>query len=116
MTTYVRVLVSSNNHGHGIPADVGVNLDLHISVARIFGLESRRNRVDVLRVCRVREVDSLFSSLLDQGFNEEVCAVIAFVADHAGECILPFPGFLGVRIDALTGSGIHFVFCRHAAS
>ena len=116
MTTHVRVFVSSNNHGHGIPADIGVNLDLHISVARIFRLECRRNGVDVFGVGRVGQIDSLFSSLLDQGFNEEVCAVIAFVADHAGECILPFPGFLGVRIDALTGSGIHFVFCRHAAS
>jgi hypothetical protein len=36
----VGVLVGAHDHGHRVPADVGVELDLHVRVARVAGLRS----------------------------------------------------------------------------
>jgi hypothetical protein len=34
----VGVLVGADDHRHRVPADIGVNLDLHVRIARVLGL------------------------------------------------------------------------------
>jgi hypothetical protein len=49
----IGVLVGAHDHRHGVPADVGVDLDLHVAIARVLGLLVDRNGVDVFGVGRV---------------------------------------------------------------
>ena len=65
MTAHVGMFISANNHRHGVPANIGVNLDLHVRIARILGLQRRRNRVDVFRGCRVGDINALAARFRD---------------------------------------------------
>src|SRR5574343_449266 len=55
----VGVLVGADDHGHCVPADVGVNLDFHVGIARVLGLLLDRNGVDVLGIGRVGDVHAI---------------------------------------------------------
>jgi hypothetical protein len=97
----VGVLVGAHDHDHGIPADVGVDLDFHVRIARILGLLIGRNGVDVFGVGGVRNVDTVLARLTNQFFDQEMGPVSPFLGDDAFQGIDPFAGFLRVGI----GSG-----------
>ena len=69
MAAYVGMFIGAHHHCHGIPANIGVNLDLHIGIARIFGLKRSWNRVDVFGVGRVGKINTLFARLIDERFD-----------------------------------------------
>jgi hypothetical protein len=94
----VAVLVGAHDHRHGVPADVVVNPDFHVGIARILGLLIDRNGVDVFGGGAVGDVDSLLARLGNQAFDQEVSALGAFLLDHAAQRVLPFLGLLRVGI------------------
>ena len=125
MATDVGVLVGAHDHGHGVPADVGVDPDLHVRVARVLGLLVDGDGVDVFGVGRVGDVDAVLAGLADQFLDQVVGAVGAFLADDTLQRLHPFSGFGRVGIRRV-GQGIRLVghgsspmlvfvlFCRRA--
>jgi hypothetical protein len=98
MAADVAVLVGAHDHRHGVPADVVVNPDFHVRVAGIFRLPLDWNGVDVFGSGAVRDVDSLLARLCNQAFDQKMGTIRTFLVDHAAKRVLPFLGFLGVRI------------------
>src|SRR6185369_13933733 len=94
----VGVLVGAHDHGHGVPADIGVNLDFEVGVAGVFGLAVDRDGVDVFGVGRVGDVDPVFAGLTDQFLDQVMGAFGAFLSDDAIEGISPFLGFLRIYV------------------
>jgi hypothetical protein len=108
----VGILVGTNDHGHGVPADVVVNLDFEVGIARVFRLLVDRNRIDVFGCCAVGDVDSLFARLLDHAFDQVVRTVGAFLVDDATERVLPFLRFLRIGVNAADRLGVLGLCCH----
>ena len=94
----VGVLVGAHDHGHGVPADVGVNLDFHVGIARVLGLLVDRDGVHVLGIGRIRNVDAVLAGLADQLVDQVVGAFGAFLGNHAFKGVNPFLCFLRIYI------------------
>ena len=85
MPAHVGIAVGTYHHGHRIPADVRVDLDFQIGVARIRRLQFDRDGVDVGGVGRIGNVNAVFSGLFDQGLEERVRPLRAFVFEDGVE-------------------------------
>ncbi len=113
MAADVGVLVGANDHRHGVPADVGVNLDFHVRVARVLGLMLGRNGVDVFGIGRIRNIDTVLARLPDQLLDQKMGTIGTFLCDDAFQCLHPFTGFLGVCIH---GGGLWILLVGHCSS
>ena len=108
--------VGPHDHRHRVPADVRADalLDRGIPRKRLFLV--RRDRVQVGRVGRIRDVRALAARLVDQRFEQEVRALGTFALEHRFEGVEPLSGFgrvVVVRRDV--GNGGHcclLVWCR----
>jgi hypothetical protein len=97
----VGVLVGTHDHGHRVPADVGVNLDFHVRIARVLGLLVGGNGVDVFGVGRVRQIDTGPAGLADDLLDQVMGAIGAFLSDDAINGVHPFFGFLRIKISGV---------------
>ena len=98
MAADVGFLVGAHDHGHGVPADVAVNLDFHVRIAGVFRLLIGGNGVDVFGIGRVGQINAGFAGLADDLFDQVVSALSAFLGDDAIERLHPFFGFLGIYV------------------
>ena len=94
----VGVLVRPHDHRHGVPADVGVQLDLHVRIARVGRLLLGGDGVDVLGGGRVRDVHPFLARGGDQGLDQVVGAGKTFVRYNTFQRFDPFRSFTDVDI------------------
>ena len=81
-----------------VPAVDVAQLLLELDVTGVLGLLIRGDRVHVVRGERVRQVQVLVASVLDQALHHLGGAVDAAVLDESVERVEPLPGLLRVRI------------------
>lgn len=109
MAADIGVFVGPDDHGHGVPADVGVDLDLHVRVAGVFGLLFYGDGVDVFGVGAVGDFCTHVACFGDDGFDEVMGSVRTFFFDDCFYCVDPFLGFLGVIVYKI---GNHWQLCH----
>ncbi|EXI73802.1 MAG: hypothetical protein AW07_02489 [Candidatus Accumulibacter sp. SK-11] len=107
VATDVAVPVGAHHHRHRIPADVVVDADFHVGIARVLRLPLDRNRVHVLGRRAVGDVDPFLARLANQSLDQEMGTFGPFLIDDAAQRVLPFLGFLRVGI---AGAGRQRVF------
>ena len=90
--------IRAHHHRHRVPADDAADAPFHVRVAGALGLQLRRNRVDVLRGRRERQVAAGAARFVDEFFEQVVRAFGAFGADHGLDGFEPVAGFGRIRI------------------
>ncbi|MNZ93192.1 hypothetical protein D3C78_1122500 [compost metagenome] len=87
------VLVGLDDHGHGVPAHVRTDTRFQFQVARMRGLQARRNRVDVSGIRRERDVGAGTTGFVDQAFQQVVRALRPFAIKDCRQGFEPLLGF-----------------------
>ncbi|MNX69961.1 hypothetical protein D3C86_1011960 [compost metagenome] len=98
VAAHARGLAGSQHHGHGIPAQVGVQPLLDADIARKGGLARGADRVHVGGDARRRIASIVRAILLDQLIQQVMRARPAFVGQHGLHGFQPFLGFLRVSV------------------
>ena len=108
------VLVGTNHHRHRIPANVGADALLELHVAGAWHFEVRRDRIEISRVRRKRDVGPRAAGLLDELLQQRLRALRALACDHPLQRIQPLPRFLRIRV--IGGTTNLFGYCIHRMS
>ncbi len=95
---FARLAVGTNNHRHRIPANQATDAPFHVRIAGHLGFELRRNRVDVFRSRRKRQVPTGAARGIDHAFEQEMRAIGTVGGDDRIEGLTPFPGFDRIQI------------------
>ncbi|MNT43063.1 hypothetical protein D3C72_1795140 [compost metagenome] len=106
MAAHARSLARPQHHGHGVPAQVGVQPQFDAHVARKRRLRRRRDGVHVGRHARRRIPAVGRAVLVDQLVQQIVRARQALVGQHGLHGFQPFLGFLRVGVDRVD-RGVH---------
>jgi hypothetical protein len=90
--------IGTYDRRHRVPAHIRANALLDRGIAGRALFKVRRDRVDVGRVGRVRDVRAGAARLVDQPFEQEVRTVRTFSFQHRVQRFEPLLGFERVRI------------------
>ncbi len=96
-----KVAIGPHDHRHRVPADDALDPPLDLPVARINRLLVDRDRIDVGRVGRKRQLDALLMSVLVQHRQQILHALRTFALQHIFQRIEPLTRFR--RIDVAAG-------------
>src|SRR3954469_6386523 len=94
----VVVLVRAHHHHHRVPAANGADALLVRDIAGRRLLHVRRNRVDVRRIRRERNVRARAARLVDQPLKKKMRTLGTFALEHRLERIEPFLRLLRIGI------------------
>src|SRR6266403_5568296 len=87
------MLVRPQHDRQRVPADEGTDPVLDRAVARMAFLSFRRDRIEVRRICRVRNGCAPAPCSLDYSLEQVMRPIGPFDLDHAFEGIEPFLSF-----------------------
>src|SRR5690349_22274512 len=86
------VLVSTKDDRYGVPPDDRADAPLDLSITWGAPLLVEWNRVYIMSVRVVREIDAVRACLLNKSFDQEVRAIDTFNVDDRFQRIEPFSG------------------------
>ena len=98
VTADIGVLAGTDNHRQRIPAHISLNAFLQLQIAGIRRLALHRDSVVIRRGEAAFKAETVARGLVEQRFQNEMRAFLAFLAQHAGKRCQPFAGFLRVNI------------------
>ena len=96
--------VGLHDHGHGVPADVGLEAPLDGPVARVLGLLPERDGIQVGGVGPERQVGAGTARVIHHLVQQELGALRAGGAQDGIDGLDPLAGLFGIQVGSSNGS------------
>ena len=96
-------VIGIDHHGHGVPAGQALDAPFDLAIARIRRLFLRRNRIDVRRADRHRDIQSLGAQAVppdrpEAGWPSRGPCVLSMISDHVLQRLQPMRGATGAEV------------------
>ena len=95
---FTRLAIGLHDHGHRIPADVGLDAALERPIARIGRLLPHRDGIDIGRIGPERQIAAGAARMVDEALEQEVRACGALGPQHGINGFQPFARLDRVQI------------------
>ncbi len=93
--------IGLHNHGHRIPAQIGLDPPLDGAITGILGLQPERNRVQVGGIGTKRQIGTGAPCVIDHVVEEELRTLRAMYTQHGINRLDPFMSLLWIEIIGL---------------
>src|SRR5690242_1622690 len=98
MAADIGMLVGTQNHRHGVPANIRTDAVLQCGITGRALLLSWWDGIDISGGCAIRKIGTRAASLFDQSFEQIMCPFRTFMCKHGLKRVQPFLRFRRIYI------------------